>query len=132
MSKPTPEAFAEAREIEQQILYSKHPATFVNWLAPRLDAFASRRITEKDAEIADLSSAVGSWRRSAQGFSAEIAVLDERIAALRALLLRAGDQICHYATDYPQPLALALVNDIDRKLARGHYSHTIPSKGDAE
>jgi hypothetical protein len=52
---------------------------------------------------------------------------DELIAVLR----EATDKLCHYATDYPQPDALAIINRSDRLLARGHYWRAALDKADA-
>ncbi len=43
---------------------------------------------------------------------------DELIEVLRD----ATDKLCHYATNYPEPDALAIINRSDRLIARGQYS----------
>ena len=40
---------------------------------------------------------------------------------LRAALQKATDKLCHYATDYPQPDTLSIVNESDKLLSRGHF-----------
>lgn len=56
--------------------------------------------------------------------------------ALKTLLQRAADKLCHYATDYPQPNTLSIINACDRALKRGHYSDgrsgTQPTPDDVE
>jgi hypothetical protein len=58
---------------------------------------------------------------------AAIKELREEVGRLRGLLERVSDKLCHYATDYPQPDALSLINECDRALAKGHYSKPLPN-----
>lgn len=47
---------------------------------------------------------------------------------LYALLQRAADQLCHYATDYPQPEALSIINAADKLLAKARGEVPAPSR----
>lgn len=136
MAEPTPEAIVVMHRVRTSdghggFLYGDR------LMATEIDAFASRRVAEKDAEI---EGRVDFWKANAELHLAHIAALQAEIAALRAqvewrpITDSWPPQHGNYARVYVEDGALLCPNggEATHCLLFPAPPDTIPSKGEAE